>query len=832
MVVVVGATVVGTAGAGAVGLGARLLDPRVILPERGRGRVAGGRVSPIAAATSGQGNHHERHEGSELQAHPLTVPEIPGNPADRCRPSTDRTPHSIYAHCVIPDTPDYREAASVHARRRRLLIAAGLAVLFVLWLVVAGGRLVQARNLALAGVDRLEGVRSQLDVDAVIERTIIPTLEAAAADLGDANDRVRSPIVAPLRLVPWVGTQVRSADALSGAAMTAATALAEAAGQVADLAEAGSSSDRVAVATEGLDIVRRARDTLDGLDLGPSSGLTRSLADARARFSAEVSEADVLLADAEAAAAGLAEFLEGPTTYLLLAANNSEMRAGSGSYLQVGTLAVNNGSLSIGPLRPAGDILLDRETVEIGDQDLADRWGWLDVATDWRNLSLSPRFPASAELAASMWRELENETVDGVMAIDPVALAAILEAAGPVEVDGRTIEASGVVRELLFDQYWEDDVAIRRDRLEEIARAAFGVVDDADIDLVTLARKLQDAAAGRHLLAWSNHPTQQTAWTAIGVDGGLSAESLAVSVLNQGASKLDPFLTVDASVGSELSGAERLITVTLTLDNSAQTAFPSYVLGPAAAFGYEPGTYAGFLSVNVPGSARRPAFAGEDTLVADGTDGATRVIAVAVQVPPGGRLVHELTFALPLDAPLLRIEPSARVPGITWQAVGAEWVDQAEAVVDLELGFADGAALLGPPATIVFERDPLDNPVAPIPFMRVDGDEETTVVVDWDVPRSNPPVDVWERRSGGDWELVGAEITERPYRLTGRVREVEYCYRTALHSAPERFSAIECLTIPARPRLHAFPGESVRLLHHSRLRRHRRSRCAGAGGPR
>ncbi|MCP4228400.1 MAG: DUF4012 domain-containing protein, partial [Actinomycetia bacterium] len=216
-------------------------------------------------------------------------------------------------------------------------------------------------------------------------------------------------------------------------------------------------------------MTRRTQSALGELDVGPERGLMSSLADARKRFTNELAEADKLLAEVETATAGLEEFLEGPNTYLLLAGNNSEMRAGSGAYLMAGTVRVVDGEVEVGELRPTGDIPIARGAVEVADEDLAARWGWLDIAVDWRNLSPSPRFPASAELAAAMWSELENEEVDGVIVLDPVALSAIMGETGPVELDGRSIGATDVVRELLFDQYWEEDIDIRRDRLREIA---------------------------------------------------------------------------------------------------------------------------------------------------------------------------------------------------------------------------------------------------------------------------------------------------------------------------------------------------------------------------
>ena len=135
-------------------------------------------------------------------------------------------------------------------------------------------------------------------------------------------------------------------------------------------------------------------------------------------------------------------------------------------------MSLTNGLFTVRDLRSTGEILLEPDLVEIADSDLQDRWGWLDIAVDWRNLSASPRFPPNAELAADMWEALEGETVDGVIVLDPVALAAVMAATGPIEVDGRRIDDGGVVRELLFDQYWEDDVDVRRDRLEDVAAGA------------------------------------------------------------------------------------------------------------------------------------------------------------------------------------------------------------------------------------------------------------------------------------------------------------------------------------------------------------------------
>ena len=66
---------------------------------------------------------------------------------------------------------------------------------------------------------------------------------------------------------------------------------------------------------------------------------------------------------------------------------------------------------------------------------------------------LSPRFDASAPLATQMWAAVERGSVDGVIALDPIALQAILAATGPIQVGTLTVNADNVIGELLHGQY-------------------------------------------------------------------------------------------------------------------------------------------------------------------------------------------------------------------------------------------------------------------------------------------------------------------------------------------------------------------------------------------
>src|SRR5437588_121522 len=81
-----------------------------------------------------------------------------------------------------------------------------------------------------------------------------------------------------------------------------------------------------------------SRASLAGLDTGPSSGLVGTLARRHVQLVTDLAKAQDGLTRSSAATKAAAALLVGPRHYLVMAANNAEMRAGSGIYLQAGIL--------------------------------------------------------------------------------------------------------------------------------------------------------------------------------------------------------------------------------------------------------------------------------------------------------------------------------------------------------------------------------------------------------------------------------------------------------------------------------------------------------------
>ena len=569
-------------------------------------------------------------------------------------------------------------------RRRRLLLLAALLVLG--WGVYVAIALASIASDLRAGRSAASAARDQLGAEEVADGEPLQELVEAADRFGDADDAVGSVALSPLRLLPVVGRQLRSVDALAGAAAevaaTGADAIERAQAVLAD--PAGGGRARLVQAEALRDIVADVDDRLAQVEeLGPIDGLVGPLADARNELAADLADARRSIADARAGADAIVSLVGGPRRYLVVAANNAEMRAGSGMWLQGGVLVTSEGDLELEDMRSlAGDADPPDDAVTVTG-DLADRWGFLNPQREWRNLMPSPRFPQSAELAVRMWQAATGETVDGVLLVDAIGLRALVEATGAVEVDGRRIEADAVPAELLHDQYArldlgladEEENAQRREVLADIADAAVVALDEGGWETSTMLRSLADAVAGRHLLGWSSDPVEQAGWEAAGMGGELDADDLLVSVLNRGSNKLDWFLDVDAGLAVESGEDGWDVTVEVTLTNTTPEGEPEYVAGPYPGNGLAAGEYRGILAVNVPGAAADVGFDGDPPLAVAGRDGPTRVRGFRFDLPPGDSVRHVLRFRLPASVRSIDVLPSSRFPRVEWRYEAEEWQD-------------------------------------------------------------------------------------------------------------------------------------------------------------
>ena len=574
----------------------------------------------------------------------------------------------------------------------------GVLVPVVLWAGFAALTVWHAKTSAQRGLDTLEAARKHLTAEDLLNGQGVGEIEAARADIADAHDELDSPFVAPLDIVPVVGRQVRSARALGDTGSRVLDAGVQALHEVrADLkGKKARGPARVVLLRKLQATTQRVIDQLQGADLGPSKGLVGPLARGRAKFAEQLHQLRDGLTRTEKLTGGLADLLGRGGHYLVLMGNNAEMRAGEGMFLSCAEMTVVDGKITIGDVQRTPDLVLPANAVPLtGDlTELGHNWGFLQPSEEWRNLWVTPRFDVSAPLAARMWVAAGNQPVDGVIAVDVVALKALLSATGPISVGGQTVDAGNVEQQLLLQQYidnakYGDGQGERRERLGEVAQGALQAFNDGDWDYATLSRELRGAADGRHLMAWSSVPAQEAGWSAARITGTLSSDSVLVALINRGANKLDQFMHVKSTLklASAANGTTQ-VTVRLDVSNETLTGLPQYVEGPNFGSPVGEGEYAGIATFSVPGAATSVAVTGTDYIVVDGPDGPTHQIGGWFTMPGGSRRTMTVTFILPKQVSRLSIRPSARIPELDWDqtnpgagATPAPWTDGKTAVV-------------------------------------------------------------------------------------------------------------------------------------------------------
>jgi len=549
----------------------------------------------------------------------------------------------------------------------------GLVLAAVVWGVVVALMLFGASGTSRDALDELRAAQDERTFSALVDPATAARMHAAADGFSDADSTFGSPVVAPARFLPIVGRQIRAADSLNHAAAETADLAADAADELREATTGPTpvGAERVALIQQLSDLVGRTSTGLEGIDPDRPEALIGTIDEAFDTFTEAREDGLEGLHNAEAVLDGAVQLLDGQSRYLLLGANNAEMRAGSGMYLSAGTLEITAGSLRLGEVEPTSDMILE-EPVPV-EGDLAANWPWLAPGRDYRNLALSPSFPETAALAQRMWAVTPGGgPVDGVMAIDVEAIQAMLGVVGPVEVDGVVYDKDSVRFQLLNGQYKRFDGRNqqRKEALGQVARAVFDKLEGGGWKVDELATALVDATQGRHLLLWSSVEAEQTAWATAGADGHLDEDSLAVSVLNRGANKLDFFLdsAIDVQTApSDAGGTD--VSVTVVLTNRTPAGEPKYVAGPSVDDVAE-GEYSGIVEVNMPGAATDVTFTGGLYSTLTGVDGPTVVSAQFVRIPRGASATVVLTFRLPDGVTSFSVEPTARVPTTTWTLDG------------------------------------------------------------------------------------------------------------------------------------------------------------------
>jgi len=344
------------------------------------------------------------------------------------------------------------------------VVGTAVAALSVLW---ARGPVEDGIAAAEEGLDFARAAEQ----DEAIDRLIL-----AEGRFGEGHKRLDAWWTKPARLVPIVAQHSRAVGtaAEQGAALTQAAA---AAAGTADIDQVRVSGGRLdldlldAVGGELAQTLTTVNTAVTKVDDASVPWLVPPLADridtVRVDLGDAQSEID-LAAHATRVVPGMLG-ADGPRSYLVIFTTPAESRELGGFIGNWALMTADDGQISQGVADPSS---------------YPERYVAYLIDRFFQNLTGTPDFPTVARAVAEIFPQMGGSPIDGLISVDPFAIAALLELAGPVEIAGldEPLDSDNVVDFLLEDQYEAfDDLSAREDALGNVAERAFSALLSSDI---------------------------------------------------------------------------------------------------------------------------------------------------------------------------------------------------------------------------------------------------------------------------------------------------------------------------------------------------------------
>lgn len=449
-----------------------------------------------------------------------------------------------------------------------------------------------------------------------------------------------------------------------------------------DLAPIESAAPRLATAAN---TVQLSYERLNEID---RSNLIEQVSESLAQAIEALDAMRGALNGASSAASLLPDMLgaDGRRSYLVLIQNSAEVRATGGIPGALAVVSADEGRIdltaqasasSLRPFDPA--VVVDPEQSSIFSSR---------IGRFMQSVNLTPNFPTAAHTAATMW-EIRNEksSIDGVIALDPVALSHILRATGPVELSfedpmvdellalsglPKSLTSENVVPTLLSDVY----SAIEEPNLQDayfaaVAAEIFESLSSGVEDKGVLIKSLIRSAEEGRLYVWSQHENEQKTIRSTSLSGEVSGVGSGGAAFgayfNDGTgAKMDYYVRRTVQLERTCTSDGYLqYTLTATLTNTAPKdaaeSLPAYVTGDGV-FGVPPGSIqTNFVGYGPDQSRLQTArINGESVPLGSYRHGERPVGIVTTTLAPGQSTTVELDFTnvVQTSEPVLDVTPT------------------------------------------------------------------------------------------------------------------------------------------------------------------------------
>lgn len=268
---------------------------------------------------------------------------------------------------------------------------------------------------------------------------------------------------------------------------------------------------------------------------------------------------------------------DGGRTWLVLQQNPAEARGSGGLVDGYAVLTADKGRITVTSTGTRSDLAKASIPADAASAETELLWGRrLD---DWNTFNASANFSLTAQLAAAGLAS-QGTPVSGVIGVDPVVLAAMLTATGPVTVDGVTVDASNVESYLTADIYRRyDDDAQRNEASTALMAAVLRRFLASSWDAASLIDTMQEPVRQGRVHVWSAEANEQEWLIGTGIGGELPnipGPIVAVAFNNAAANKMDAFVGTEVhyTPGRCPNSAQQASSLSVKVRNDAPVDLP------------------------------------------------------------------------------------------------------------------------------------------------------------------------------------------------------------------------------------------------------------------
>ena len=349
---------------------------------------------------------------------------------------------------------------------------------------------------------------------------------------------------------------------------------------------------------------------------------------------------------------------DGPQRYLVLFENPAESRASGGVPGDYAVVTAVEGKLILSKVgsvdqldstgNPAGKHL-------VGPEDYLARYSQFEPEDYWGNVPMSPDFPSVGEVAANLYPECGGTKVNGVISLDPVAMAGFLAATGPILVPAwpGPVDAENAVAILAHEEFIHFGGGDPRqiEFVQALVKLLWHDLVTRNLpSLPTLANDLLPALRGHHLLLYSEIPETEHFFEAVQVAGSMppvDGDFLGVVTQNAEGNKIDWYLRRSIDYQAVLNSRTDQITAVLTLklhNLSPTSGLPPIIIDPSPGATTTPGESELYVSIYSPWEVDGSSLNGVPLVMTEQQELGRLVFSAFVKVPAGGTTTIVLDF--------------------------------------------------------------------------------------------------------------------------------------------------------------------------------------------